>query len=173
MYLLVPIFLSSPLLKLIPTNPAALSLPPSLSLRPSPGRGLGMFALSPVPAFEEVGRYAGELICAAENERRYKGGGWRSRLWRLGRRLRGETVTGDYVYSIEPDLLVDGEDTARSGWTRYLNHSGEPNLAAKSLAQDMYGGPKVWFYALRDIDVGEELTFSYGSKYWDENDDVL
>ena len=37
----------------------------------------------------------------------------------------------------------------------------------------MYGEPKVWFYALRDIDVGEELTFSYGSKYWDENDDVL
>lgn len=39
---------------------------------------------------------------------------------------------------------------------RYLNHSCEPNLGAKTIAPDC-----MHFIALRDIQAGEELTFDY------------
>ena len=32
----------------------------------------------------------------------------------------------------------------------------------------MYGNPRVWFVAIRDIEVGEELLYDYGDEYWGE-----
>ena len=37
--------------------------------------------------------------------------------------------------------------------------SNEPNLKVRSIPVSMDGTPKVWFFALRDIEPGEELTY--------------
>jgi SET domain-containing protein len=49
-------------------------------------------------------------------------------------------------------------------------------LALKCLPQGMDGNPRVWFRALRDIQVGEELCFDYGGSdgtYWKDDDDFV
>ena len=55
---------------------------------------------------------------------------------------------------------IDGEDPNLSSWCRYLNHSDDD--AACNVRYQVDGAAAlVWFVALRDIGVGEELAWSY------------
>ena len=42
-----------------------------------------------------------------------------------------------------------------TGWTGYANHSCSPNAEAKKIKMHIY------FYALKDIEIGEEITIDY------------
>jgi SET domain-containing protein len=59
-----------------------------------------------------------------------------------------------YVFILEEDDAIDGS----VAWNpaRFLNHSCDPNCESR-----MVRG-RIWFYALRAIRAGEELTYDYG-----------
>lgn len=55
-------------------------------------------------------------------------------------------------------------DATEGNFTRYINHSYEPNLSPCYAFLD--GFYHVVFLALRPIRAGEQLSFNYGSSYW-------
>ncbi|KAJ8614575.1 hypothetical protein CTAYLR_004942 [Chrysophaeum taylorii] len=131
-------------------------------------KGLGAFALRSFAEGETVGDYEGEILSRREADARYYGGPatWRDRIWKSTH----ASHTGNYLFEVEPDVVVDAEDATKANWCRYINHSNEPNLRVKSLPEAYGGRPRVWFVALRTISVGEELCFDYGDRYWREDE---
>jgi hypothetical protein len=120
--------------------------------------------------------------------------------WYQSRKERGQTMTGDYLYRIavpptqitwkdsdqvvvdddggggrsRPDAIyVDAEDEYESLWTRFLNHSPDPNLNGKSIHESYDGRPRVWFVTNRMVLPNEELCFDYGDDYWLPTDNVV
>lgn len=59
-------------------------------------------------------------------------------------------------------MTIDSEKAGN--YTRFINHSDFPNL--ESVAAYFEGAMHIIFRALRDIEVGEELTYDYGDIYW-------
>jgi uncharacterized protein len=51
------------------------------------------------------------------------------------------------------------------GYGSLYNHSEEPNAEYIAVADDAYS-----FVALRDIEVGEQVTISYGEEWWRTRD---
>lgn len=169
----------------VPMNtPARHSLPDHLRLEEIPGKGLGVVTNVRIPKGIVVGDYRGEVMTAEEKDRRYLGS--LSHLltpddheWKQSRIDRGQTTTGTYLYGVVvPNgeaIYVDAEDEYRSLWTRFLNHASPPynNVNPKSIHQSWDGQPRVWFVAMRDIEVGEEICFDYGEDYWLPGDNVV
>lgn len=65
-------------------------------------------------------------------------------------------------------IYTDAADPARSGIARWMNSlpEGECNVRKR---KQRFGGQRgrMFFYAARPIEPGEELTFDYGAAYWD------
>jgi hypothetical protein len=90
----------------------------------------------------------------------------------------GEQVCiGDGVLYREGDdfddtyaLILPGEDSGQGEtlfWdlvdqTRWFNHSCEPNTVVESRWDHQANTMRAWWVALRDIAVGEEITYDYG-----------
>jgi SET domain-containing protein len=101
--------------------------------------GRGAFATKPIRKGARIIEYLGERISAAEADARYKGGPAKHP------RVLLFTVDRDTVI----DAGVGGNDA------RFINHSCEPNCEA------ITRGSRIWIYALRKIQIGEELTYDY------------
>ena len=99
-------------------------------------------------------------------------GGVTTRPFRRGDIL----VYGDGILYHEDDefddtysLVMDAEDSGGRGqlfWdlvcqTRWFNHSCDPNTEVMVEWDDAKGSPVAWWVALRDIPVGEEITYDY------------
>ncbi|MBD0327643.1 MAG: SET domain-containing protein [Pyrinomonadaceae bacterium] len=107
-----------------------------LTVSKSPINGKGCFATVLFPKGRKIADYAGEKISNAEAKRR------------AGRRVLR-------ICAINNRWSIDG---SRGGnGTHYINHSCRPNAYMKS----HYG--RMQFYALRDIQPGEEITVDYQS----------
>ncbi|KAL3912956.1 MAG: hypothetical protein SGPRY_008155, partial [Prymnesium sp.] len=79
-----------------------------LQVRPSPGRGQGLFALRPFDEGEFIVRYTGILCSIEEFNAGFKAG----------------QTSGDYIFLIgDSNLLIDAEDPEQSSAARYINHS--------------------------------------------------
>lgn len=161
------------------------SIPPEYNLREIPGKGTGVITTIPIPQNTAVGDYTGEMLTQDEKDQRYLPSlePMRTQVdlaWIQSRIDRAQTVTGDYVYAVtvpdgKPPIYIDSEDEDVGGWTRFVNHSSDPegcNLVPKSVHESWDGMPRVWFVAKRDIEAGEELCFDYGDGYWLEGDVV-
>ena len=162
-----------------------------IEIRPSPGKGMGAFAVEQIAQNDVVGDYEGEILTAMQIANRYGGGAGdqsevsrsktpEDKAWEASRRERGVGLSGNYVVQVATDVFVDAEDPEKSSWCRYLNHestgNGGANVALKCLEHGMGGKPRVWFVALRDITPGEEICFDYdGSEgtYWKDEDSVV
>jgi len=111
-----------------------LKLAPGLSIRKSPIEGRGCFSEAHFKGGRKIAEYAGEKIKNAEANRRAN-----------RRKLR--------ICAINERWSLDG---SRGGnGTHYINHSCAPNAYMKTI----YG--HVLFFALRDIQPGEEITIDY------------
>jgi SET domain-containing protein len=109
--------------------------PSSLEVRRSTIDGRGCFATGRFRRGRKVAELVGERIGRAEAERRIAG----------RRRIR----ICDVDERTAIDANVSGDATA------YINHSCKPNLFTRVVCGH------VLFFALRDIEPGEELTIDY------------
>ena len=99
--------------------------------------GRGCFARKYFPARKKIALYAGELV-------------------RGRRRIRARQNQQDAikVISLNEDTAIDGAVGGNA--TAYINHSCAPNAFMRVVP-----GDRVAFFALRDIQPGEEITMDY------------
>ena len=120
-----------------------------VELRPSPNKGVGVFALRDLAAGAVLDRYTGRYMDVAEYDRRWE----------------DDLTTGDYAMRLNSGILVDAEDATRSSWVRYINHS---KRKANAEPVDLNGSMDILFIqTTRDVAAGEEILFDYGDNYWD------
>jgi SET domain-containing protein len=83
-----------------------------------------------------------------------------------GRRLRNEVADkmadrgSKYLYEVNSRWTIDGSN--RRNVARYANHSCRPNAES-----DVTRQAKVIIRAIRNIKPGDEITYDYGSDYFD------
>ena len=112
-----------------------MKLAAGLSIKKSPINGRGCFATKYFQRGKKIAEYTGERISDWEAMRRARG----------RRHLRICDVDGKWSL----DGAVGGNGT------HYINHSCDPNAYMKILYRH------VLFFALRDINAGEEITIDY------------
>ena len=100
--------------------------------------GLGLFAKVPIKKGDCVIEYFGEVITAAEANRR----------------------GGRYLFETSSNRHIDG--TTRANIARYINHSCRANCEPDTSAG------RVYISAIKNIAAGEELCYDYGKEYWNE-----
>lgn len=106
-----------------------------LIVRRSSIHGRGCFSRIRLPARKKFGEFIGEKISAAE----------------AGRRVaRGGSIS---ICEIDDRWSIDAERSGKP--TAFINHSCRPN----SYSRVAHG--RIFFYALRAIDPGEEITLDY------------
>ncbi len=108
-----------------------------LTVRASNIYGRGCFALAHFPARKKIALYAGQLVRGHR---------------RIEARLRRQDAIK--IIRLATDLAIDG--AVGGDATAYINHSCAPNAYMRIVP-----GHKVGFFALRDIQPGEELTINY------------
>lgn len=106
---------------------------------PSTIDGMGVFAAETIPARRKIGEMRGELISVTEARRRIRG---RARI---------------HMVEVSERRAIDA--TLSDGPLRYINHSCAPNAVLR-IRQG-----RAEFYAIRDIEAGEELTADYGESH--------
>ena len=108
---------------------------PLVEIRTSSIHGTGAFARQDIAAGARVIEYLGEKITKDEANRRCE-------------------ADNRFIFYLDEQHDIDGS----VAWNpaRFLNHSCAPNCEADNVD----GG--IWIVALRDIKIGDELTFNYG-----------
>ncbi len=100
--------------------------------------GLGLFATKPIPKGKRIIEYFGPLV----------------------RNEKVEKSDGKYFFCVNKKWSIDG--SARTNTARYINHSCRPN-AEPEVSQRR----RVWIYSRRNIKPGEEITYDYGTEYFE------
>jgi SET domain-containing protein len=108
-----------------------------LEVKKSKIYGHGCFALKRFPARKKIALYAGELV---KGRRRIE-----------ARMNRQDALK---VINLGEDIAIDG--AVGGDATAYINHSCAPNAFMRIVP-----GNQVAFFALRDINPGEEITMNY------------
>ena len=101
--------------------------------------GLGFFTLKSIPKDKKIIEYIGLILTKEEADK--KG--------------------GKYLMMLDEDNFIDGYP--RSNAARYINHSCKPNAKA------FRTGVRVWIWSIKAIKAGEEITYDYGKKYFNEH----
>lgn len=133
-----------------PAAPAAEALPRpkgqpqpaerfALAVGKSPIDGLGVFAAESIPARRKIGEMRGEIVPVREARRRIEG---RRRI---------------HVVEVTDKTAIDA--TKSDCALRHVNHSCAPNAVLR-IRQG-----RAEFYAIRDIDPGEEICADYGESH--------
>jgi SET domain-containing protein len=110
---------------------------PYYTVRDSKIHGKGVFATRKIPAGTLVIEYTGELLSSRQAVQRYN--------------PSPDNPTHTFYFSLENGKVIDGANDAR-----WINHACEPNCEARE--ED----GRIFIYALRDIQRGEELYYDYG-----------
>jgi SET domain-containing protein len=101
--------------------------------------GLGLFATAPIKKRAFIVEYKGRKLTTEQAEK----------LEARGNR---------YLYEINSRWTIDG--TTRKNLGRYANHSCRPNAESHRI------GHKVFLRAIKNINPGDEITYSYGRDYF-------
>ena len=111
-----------------------------IQVRRSGIHGKGVFAVRPIKAGDTVLEYKGEIIT------------WTKALDRHPHDKSQPNHT--FYFHLDDGHVIDAKYHGNSA--RWINHSCKPNLEAD---QD---GNRIFLKALRDITIGEELSYDYG-----------
>ncbi|RHY61092.1 hypothetical protein DYB30_003278 [Aphanomyces astaci] len=106
-------------------------------------KGYGVRTTERVRALDPVGEYVGEIIGQKELLRRTNG---------LGR-----METNFYYIQMSNGVYIDARH--RGGFTRFVNHSCNPNCKAEKWT--VGGETRLLVFALRELAPGDEITFDY------------
>ncbi|XP_057325332.1 histone-lysine N-methyltransferase NSD2 isoform X2 [Microplitis mediator] len=107
-------------------------------------RGWGLRTVENIKSGQFVIEYVGEVIDEAEYKRRIK----------RKKELRNENY---YFLTIDNYRMIDAE--LKGNFSRFMNHSCQPNCETQKWTVN--GDTRIGLFAVRDIEVGEELTFNY------------
>jgi uncharacterized protein len=118
---------------------------PLISFRKSKIQGTGGFAKVAIRRGKRIVEYDGPRISQAEAQALLE---------------RGNA----YIFTLNDEVAIDG--WVRWNPARFINHSCEPNCESR-IVRD-----RVWLYALRSIQTGEELTYNYGYSLDDAEDNL-
>ena len=119
------------------SSPAAAPENPFVRFTNSPIHGTGGFARCDISAGTTIIEYVGERIDKAEALKRCE-------------------ADNRYIFFIDDTWDIDGDVPWNPA--RFINHSCTPNCEAE--LDDEAG--RIWINAVRNIKVGEELSFNYG-----------
>jgi len=129
--------------------------------RTAGGRGWGLRCKEKLFEGQFIDTYRGEIITDEEATRREESATSKAKasyLYSLDKFAESEDIAPEDLY------VVDGE--FMGGPTKFINHSCEPNCRQYTVSYNKHD-PKVYdiaFFACRDIEKGEELTFDYLDK---------
>jgi SET domain-containing protein len=113
-------------------------------VKQSPVHGKGVFAKRTIPAGTCIIEYQGERIAWSEAERRAE--------------ERGDPINHTFFFSLHDGRVIDGGDKGNEA--RFINHACEPNCEAIE-----HEDGRVFIYAMRPIERGEELNYNYALIY--------
>jgi SET domain-containing protein len=101
--------------------------------------GRGLFTTGPIERGRCVVEYTGRVLSEAETY----------------------TNNSKYLFAISDNKMIDGR--GKSNAARYINHSCRPNCEI-----EIWRG-RAYIMAKRAIKPGEELSYDYGTEYFDEH----
>jgi hypothetical protein len=107
--------------------------------------GLGLFAGNFIQQRHIIIEYTGEAISHEEDKIR-----------ETRDKEEGKVLT--YRFKLDERTVIDAA-ACEGNESRYINHSCRPNSGARTIY--LNGRRRLFFYALRDIDVGQEITYDY------------
>lgn len=113
-------------------------------VRASAVHGKGVFARAFIPAGKRLIEYKGERIS------------WEAAQDRAA--AAGYPIGHTYFFSLADGRVIDG--TRKGNAARFINHSCDPNCEPFE-----HEDGRVYIYALRDIEPGEELSYYYALIY--------
>lgn len=107
--------------------------------------GYGLFALEDIPAYTWIGEYTGLIRKRTRHLDQYN-----------------NYIFGYVVANAETPFVIDAQN--QGNYTRFINHSDEPNLRSSWLVLDRIG--HVILIAQQKIPKHTQLTYDYGVDYW-------
>ena len=117
---------------------------PFITVRETKDRGLGVFATTPIKNGTFLTDYVGRVVPSEELLRDHP------------------DAEPEYAFRVDDNTYIDAEDS--SHWSKRMNHNA---LDGKVDFEVTASPPRVRFTAIRDIRKGEELTFDYGTEFWE------
>lgn len=116
-----------------------------VEIRDSDIHGHGVYAVKVIPKEEYFIEYVGNLIDKKESTKR---------AWAQYAKHEKTGAAAVYIFNLSKKWDLDGD----VDWNpaRLINHSCEPN------AEAIQHGKRIYLQALREIQIGEEITFDYG-----------
>src|SRR5271169_3779201 len=102
--------------------------------------GLGLFAIKPIKKGSKIIRYIGPILDS--------------------KKKKDDAIENKYLFELTNRWTIDG--SVRKNVARYINHACKPNAESdvKPLKR------KVFIRAIKNIEVGEEINYDYGTDYF-------
>lgn len=125
-------------------------------------KGFGVFAREKIKKDEFVCEYIGQIIHKDDAQIKIK-----TNL--IKKKPNYVLQVRENYEKMTINTFIDAEENGNV--SRFLNHSCDPNLYFDIIRVSHFI-PQVAFFALRDIEQGEELTFSYNDSELNNNDSV-
>jgi len=122
---------------------------------PAGAKGAGLFAAEHIRKGTYLFDYTGEHLSHAEYLARYP------------------NMVSDYAAALKNPgtgemSFIDGlVETKCVSPARWMNHDGQhPNVGRRSFFPPDGSAPRILMYAVRDIELGDEMQWNYGDGYW-------
>lgn len=118
---------------------------PLFEIKRSPIHNLGVFATLQIKKGTHIIEYIGEKITKTESERR-------NDAW--SKIAKEKNLGAVYIFELNKRYDLDGN--VEYNTAKHINHSCDPNCEAVN------SRGHIWIVAIKNIQVGEELSFNYG-----------